>query len=1666
MNDTKSLENTPKNKKKTLKQKLLSIPNKKEKTIKIKTFIEDNKKQSSQDIHLEKAIKSHHNACEQLTLLRENLNKTRHEYDFKIKECEEELYGDFIKNYFNESHLTHQQLLKGLRKYYRNEKTNNNNFILSFQQFIDKFPQQRTIIDTNYKKQHVFEALCRLLLLFNFDKGELGNNKIFYKSLESTIQGNITILHFNNILSSKINEGSAAGKVDILFSSNLIVNEENNWACEEINYNEIKSKNSEKKKFVLIQNKYYDKEKSTLSDYDVDKIYTLYNNNKDLLSSQEGKIVLMVNNKESLTSKLIKNIKLYPDLLNDDNIYGILQLDKWFQEMLYELYKSSSIEEFIEKHGKIKDSKNSLQLRFHQKFITESTIQCINLENKRKFIWGAVPRSGKSYMIGGLISKRLMLGSNNDIVLILGAKTETLPQFVEMFEKFEDFSAYTIIVIDENSRKTGIKEGNKNIYLISQEWFKQKKIIDNKIKNSIDPSLSKFDEDVIDKFPKLFKKKQIDLYFDEVHKGGSTDNSESIIHAFHNADVKIDIFIMVTATFAKPNLRYTSLSFIDNYDVAEIIEWSYEDQQHMKNIFNETKKTMMINSRSGIQQTVLNDTFNYYNEYYGIQYLEVLAEEYKKHPELVLVTPYSINKNFQELSNYYQTKDIRNIFIGNLKCDACKSGETIEFYQNPSHIFKQVGAINDLLDYISKTVYNYFFVSFGKDIGTSHTQLWFLPDKDLYGTNTECKKECTTKEIVEGNMDEDQDKKESIPNIEPLTRGLAIKIVNHENFNRFNVFIVHNTNLKKHLKLESSKFFDNFNNRISMYNSKQGSLANQIKKAEKESYKSGKSLIILTGAKLRLGISLPCADIAFNFDDIKSVDNNYQTMFRVLTERTKPTLKKYGYYLDFNKDRSKSFLYEYNKIYGLAKKSGNFDEGLESLQSLLFTFNYNGLGLVKNNSLDELNLYDDLIKELELTKDDYINFWIQKENIVNMLKKSLINFDDNELLKDLAETINLDQNYKKEKSKKISKVLKEGKNIELKPILNKNDNIDEIEEEKLEDEIEEVKEVKEDFGMIIDLIVDRLPSIIVLLALFSQDFSCDNLISCVQYNIRNLDNLDHRCKCDDLELANIFDCYFNSTGLANITPFYKYDIQTLKNIFVYLEKILAKYEGDSSFIHNLNFIFANIKERMKDDKGLIYNMTYNDIEDKIQQYLTVRDEEKNAFGEVFTPTNLIENMINLLPKKVLSNPDLKWLDPANGIGNYPMVAYKILLDNLPDKYDGINGKYDGIEGKKKHIIKNMLYMIELNPKNVKISKKIFGLNANICCGNFETQREKCFKQFGVDKFDIIMGNPPFQDEIKEQDTSKPRKGGKNKLYERITVQCFSILNNNGYLLFVTPDNIMTGNTNKAYEEIIKYNTLFISFNNIQKTYFPKIGQSMCYFLIQKGKKNDNLKTKIINQNNDTIEVILKNRSNNPVRNWTLENEKNFTNYITDVKNNAVYYRGTTESKYTGGKYKVIYLPTRNNIYLSTNNEDLAPGINEKKIVLFESIPTSSGVMDYKGEYGVGPHTIYIPFKTNTEGKLLERFFKSDIYKNLVNSSQTSQYLKTSLITHLNLDKILLKRKNISKKAVTTEDISSSLSKTKKQLSLNSTSIKTRKQKHKQKGGKKKTKKSYSLFNLF
>jgi len=174
-----------------------------------------------------------------------------------------------------------------------------------------------------------------------------------------------------------------------------------------------------------------------------------------------------------------------------------------------------------------------------------------------------------------------------------------------------------------------------------------------------------------------------------------------------------------------------------------------------------------------------------------------------------------------------------------------------------------------------------------------------------------------------------------------------------------------------------NKIFKFFGDRIKVYNKSDNpddSLPNQIRRFEIESYKKGKSVIILTGAKLRLGVSLPCVDIALNFDTTTTIDINYQTMFRVLTERPN---KKYGIYIDLNRERAIKFLYEFNKEYGKGHHK-NIQEAELAIQNLLFTFNYNGLNLIKMDTNPELDLYKELITKLELNTDRFDIYFEKK----------------------------------------------------------------------------------------------------------------------------------------------------------------------------------------------------------------------------------------------------------------------------------------------------------------------------------------------------------------------------------------------------------------------------------------------------------------------------------------------------------------------------------------------------------------------------------------------------------------------------------------------------------------------------------------------------------------
>ena len=72
------------------------------------------------------------------------------------------------------------------------------------------------------------------------------------------------------------------------------------------------------------------------------------------------------------------------------------------------------------------------------------------------------------------------------------------------------------------------------------------------------------------------------------------------------------------------------------------------------------------------------------------------------------------------------------------------------------------------------------------------------------------------------------------------------------------------------------------------------------------------------------------------------------------------------------------------------------------------------------------------------------------------------------------------------------------------------------------------------------------------------------------------------------------------------------------------------------------------------------------ISEFIERYEKVSKLESKLFGEVFTPRQLIDEMLDTLPEDVWKNKDLKWLDPAVGIGNFPAAILDRLMVGLED----------------------------------------------------------------------------------------------------------------------------------------------------------------------------------------------------------------------------------------------------------------------------------------------------------------------------------------------------------------------------------------------------------------
>lgn len=95
----------------------------------------------------------------------------------------------------------------------------------------------------------------------------------------------------------------------------------------------------------------------------------------------------------------------------------------------------------------------------------------------------------------------------------------------------------------------------------------------------------------------------------------------------------------------------------------------------------------------------------------------------------------------------------------------------------------------------------------------------------------------------------------------------------------------------------------------------------------------------------------------------------------------------------------------------------------------------------------------------------------------------------------------------------------------------------------------------------------------------------------------------------------------------------------------------------------------------------------NKISNRIQQESTYSQTKSNELGEVFTPPELINEMLNQLPREIWEDKDKTWFDPCAGKGNFPILIIKRLFVHLQEHIVDE-------EERLKHIIENQLYLAE------------------------------------------------------------------------------------------------------------------------------------------------------------------------------------------------------------------------------------------------------------------------------------------------------------------------------------------------------------------------------------
>jgi len=183
---------------------------------------------------------------------------------------------------------------------------------------------------------------------------------------------------------------------------------------------------------------------------------------------------------------------------------------------------------------------------------------------------------------------------------------------------------------------------------------------------------------------------------------------------------------------------------------------------------------------------------------------------------------------------------------------------------------------------------------------------------------------------------------------------------------------------------------------------------------------------------------------------------------------------------------------------------------------------------------------------------------------------------------------------------------------------------------------------------------------------------------------------------------------------------------------------------------------------LEQENDLLKNVNHNDLEFDIilsQYEFSLNEEERKRTGSFYTDREIIKFMLGntLFDFDIVSNPFIKILDPSCGCGYFLLEAYDLLKQEYMDHMETINKEYPNIkltlENLHEHILNYNIFGADCDLKAAKLASTALMMKKPgsqvkpniICCDSVMDWENTLFeyRSFWSQKFDIIIGNPPY-----------------------------------------------------------------------------------------------------------------------------------------------------------------------------------------------------------------------------------------------------------------------------------------------------------------------------------